>query len=572
MFANMLWPYRLDHHLQHHIVHKSIKYDERLRIVNAARETHWSKGFHESNSTTDTTTVASVRNVNESDDENSFVARSKPLPLTQGEPQNDYIPPRSLRLTIAKKREWNIKDEDYFSIYFESAEDVLDNFQEELIQSGHERDNAVQHRNQVSLIWAALNKDLTIFPINPLSNIHLFRDFYHRPTFKRIGTKTGVQASTLRARFGSLASFIQYLRRNEVFAGMSRMQLSSLAQSIKDFNKQLNPYIKQRKVELRKTKAKQLLRPAHFISYGESSYVQGIIRQVKNGANKRSKFTRSFAIQYRDYLIASLVIGNGLRASNIMELTMKDFDNCITVKGYEGHKVLSNNKYKTSTIYGEKFIVISCMVYEQYLFYQKHLRLLVSKNPSSKAFLPASGAPKLNQTNVSASLTASFKLAKVLRENEYQRVSCTRIRCGLATFACNDGGFESAFFAKHFMKNREQTTDMHYNLLSNRRHALSIAMKLYESFSCVGGKEITADSRDISNLVHSLNEAAKHVDKENVIKWLKNNDPNIKRSELADFEEILSECTIQQEGKSSKFYGTTTEVSLIFCFTTEYVL
>ena len=79
-----------------------------------------------------------------------------------------------------------------------------------------------------------------MFPINPLYNIHLVRDFYHRPIYKRIDTKNGMQASTLHARSGSLAYFIQYLRRNGAFAGMSRMQLSSLAQPTKDFNKQLN--------------------------------------------------------------------------------------------------------------------------------------------------------------------------------------------------------------------------------------------------------------------------------------------------------------------------------------------
>ena len=102
------------------------------------------------------------------------------------------------------------------------------------------------------------------------------------------------------------------------------------------------------------------------------------------------------------------------------------------------------------------FIVISCMAYERHLFYQKHLRLLLSKNPFSKAFLPASGTSKLNQTNVSASLTASLKLAKVLKKNEYQRVS--HIRCGLATFACN--GWRRIWvciFRKTFLET--QTTD-----------------------------------------------------------------------------------------------------------------
>ena len=96
----------------------------------------------------------------------------------------------------------------------------------------------------------------------------------------------------------------------------------------------------------------------------------------------------------------------------------------------------------------------------------------------------------MTQTNVAASLTASFKSANVLKPSEYNRVSCTKVRCGLATYGCNEGGFETKYFANHFMKNREETTSMHYNLLSNRRHALNTAMQMYESFNGVEGQKI----------------------------------------------------------------------------------
>ena len=102
---------------------------------------------------------------------------------------------------------------------------------------------------------------------------------------------------------------------------------------------------------------------------------------------------------------------------------------------------------------------------------------------NTREFLPSGKSSSMNQTNVSSSLTSSFKYAKVFSRKEYARVTCTRIRCGIATFACNEGGFDTAFFAKHFMKNREETTCLHYNLLANQRHAISIAMKLYDSFT-----------------------------------------------------------------------------------------
>ena len=174
-----------------------------------------------------------------------------------------------------------------------------------------------------------------------------------------------------------------------------------------------------------------------------------------------------------------MVINNGFRGSNIIELTLKDVKEASVVMGYEGHRVITNQNYKTSTIYGEKFIVSSNQLYDHLIFYMENLRPIVLKTLSSRLFVPSSNSNKMSQKNVSSSLTSSFTNANVLNSKEYPRVSCTCIRCALATFACDDGGFEMEYFAKHFMKNRESTTALHYNLLANRHHALNIAMNLF---------------------------------------------------------------------------------------------
>ena len=51
----------------------------------------------------------------------------------------------------------------------------------------------------------------------------------------------------------------------------------------------------------------------------------------------------------------------------------------------------------------------------------------------------------MTQTNVTFSITATFKAAHVLSYTEYQRVSCTGIQCAIATFACSEGGFDMTF-------------------------------------------------------------------------------------------------------------------------------
>ena len=54
-----------------------------------------------------------------------------------------------------------------------------------------------------------------------------------------------------------------------------------------------------------------------------------------------------------------------------------------------------------------------------------------------------------------------------------------------------------AFFARHFMKNKKETTARHYNLLSNQRHAVSIAMKLYDTITGPDGVDFSVDSTTV---------------------------------------------------------------------------
>ena len=168
------------------------------------------------------------------------------------------------------KIKYKITHDDFLTIFFNNAEELLSEFQRQMAISGHTKNNAVQHRNQVELIWSALDEQMQIFAQCALGNIHLFRDFYYRPSFQMINKKGRVQVGTLRARHVSFGFFLQFLRKQQNFAGMSRSQLTVLSQAIEDFNKELNPLIKQRKVEVRQMKRENLLSAYHFIRYGRS--------------------------------------------------------------------------------------------------------------------------------------------------------------------------------------------------------------------------------------------------------------------------------------------------------------
>lgn len=172
--------------------------------------------------------------------------------------------------------------------------------------------------------------------------------------------------------------------------------------------------------------------------------------------------------------------------------------------------------------------------------------MLCNDSTSTRLFAPNLVSSKMNQTNVSSCLTATYKKAAVFKKGENQRVCCTRIRCGIATYACNEGNMDSAFFAKHFMKNKEATTDLHYNLKSNRRHAIHIAMNLYNSFR---GYDVT----NIHEMSQSICDVVKNASSEAIIEWLKKNDPSICTQEIDKMKESLSEL---QSKSCERFYGS----------------
>ena len=549
------WHQRLDTHLKTNSFHSHITSVQIKETVETMREKYWENWKRNPSETSDKQMVCSDEQETMEKEQNEvFVRRAVYEPVAKLANMNiNYTPGSSKALTDEMKIKYKITHDDFLTIYFNNAEELLSEFQKQMASSGHTKDNAVQHRNQVELIWSTLDERMQILPQCALGNIHLFRDFYHRPSFQMINKKGGVQANTLRARYVSFGFFLQFLRKQQIFTGMSRSQMTVLNQAIEDFNKELNPLIKQRKVEVRQMKRENLLFADHFIRYGRSSFIQKMIKMV---SNSRKGFTKKFAINFRDYLITSLVINNGLRASNVIELTLKDVKEASVVTGYEGHRVLTNQKYKTSTIYGEKFIVASNQLYDHLMFYIENLRPIVLKTLSSRLFVPSSDSSKMSQTNVSSSLTSSFTNANVLNNKEYPRMSCTRIRCALATFACNDGGFEMGYFAKHFMKNWESTTALHYNLLANRRHALNIAMKLYQSFND-GGTEVAADNAEADKILQDIKLYSRNVDKDKVIDWLKKNDSSLTTTEIEEFSGALDSL---KNTSHISFYGNNKKV------------
>ena len=165
----------------------------------------------------------------------------------------------------------------------------------------------------------------------------------------------------------------------------------------------------------------------------------------------------------------------------------------------------SPKKDKTSTVYEEKLIVVPKPLYDQLVKYVDIFQPILNEDKTSNRLFTTNGQNiKMNQSNISSCLTSAFNKSKIFGSSDYKRVSCTRIRVAIATFACNEGGVDMRYLAKHFMKNKEKTTASHYNMFANQRHALCLASMIDKSFEVYGGETITLKNEERDALANAL--------------------------------------------------------------------
>ena len=465
--------------------------------------------------------------------------------IESNELEASYIPPKARIITSKEKNEWKIENDD-LNIIYNNAESLLDAFEED-IRTRKDHASGTNYRFHVEHIWHTVDEKKVVLPQCALSNPILVEDRYHKPTFNQV-RKGGVQASTLRVRFLCLRAFINFLRRRKVFGGITRSKMTSLMEYIEDWNSEFKEKISQRKTDKRKEKKRRLMTPSHMIKYGRSLHVRSIVKSLEK--KKKCVPSKRFCQNVRDYLMTNICIMNGLRASNIIELRVKDFEEAEESADYPDYMTFTNSKYKTSTIYGEKVIVLPNRLFSHLKEYVERLRPVLSQTSTERLFV-SNEKDVMTHGSINNALTSSFTKAGIFSAAEYQRVSPTRIRCACATFGCLVEGVDSAFFAKHFMKNKENTTNIHYNFYANHREALKLAMMMGDTFQ-VGGVERKASTKEIEELSSAIKDSEKNMpSKERVLKFMENVDMD--NNEMTAISENLSELDARS---TTKFYGT----------------
>ena len=197
------WFVRIDKHLTHYNKH-NINIDNIPAAVKATKESYWEKGICLEKSPAKMLSQPSNTSRTSEDigEEEGFLRRSASIkPEGLSALGIEYTPVNSKMLTEKLKDQWNVKNQDYFTIYYDQADSLLNGFYEEMAGSPAIGEKmAMKHRNYVEEIWATLDKDTKVVPVNALSNLHLLRDYYHRSALRKVGKKHVVQASTIRSR------------------------------------------------------------------------------------------------------------------------------------------------------------------------------------------------------------------------------------------------------------------------------------------------------------------------------------------------------------------------------------
>ena len=154
--------------------------------------------------------------------------------------------------------------------------------------------------------------------------------------------------------------------------------MTSLQEYVEEWSTDFTDMVAQRKTNIKRIKKMRQMIPSYMIKYERPGHVKTITKQLEN--KNTGKPTIRFCQNVRDYLISKIYVMNGLRSSNIIELRVEDVNDAEESVTYPGYFTFTNSSYKTSTIYGEKFLVLPKNLFSDLKLYHLKLRPILSQS------------------------------------------------------------------------------------------------------------------------------------------------------------------------------------------------
>ena len=426
-----------------------------------------------------------------------------------------------------QKELYNIKN-DCFMFFLQNQNDCLDAFERHL-QKSLGKDGAKQHRSRMELIWNDIDqrkgtiKPGVVLPENVLANPLNLEDYFWLNRFEVIvkyqtekakGNKAITKPKwcphTVKAYFSSFRKFLDFSIDRLIFVGIPQKNMDLLNKKFTSLSDQMRRACLTHRQTMYDFKASTLLTPKDFIRYGESTHVQGVRQFLQKIMEKELTVSSEdwrMCVDSRNYLMVMLALANGLRTSNLMNMTVQHVNDATGHDVLPNVKIIKSRDYKTVMLYGEKWIVTANDMFQQLRTYIDFCSKIVNGievdicASQKYVFQSTKSIGRMKHSSLTKAVTSSFRNAGVVMESsDEQRVSCSRLRASIATDLAGTGEEDIKTFANAFMKHRPDVCQKNYVRHWSQREGLRISMKCMDHFHV---------SEDVREDVLRLREAEK---------------------------------------------------------------
>ena len=287
----------------------------------------------------------------------------------------------------------------------------------------------------------AVDPDLSIHP-NALTDNELVESRFYIPQRNLLVENKDeepheqsphIKAPTIKSKLISLNRFIDFIEERLLYIGLTPEQLKNLRFTSDTCKKKLKRLCEECTQIIKSFKKSVLISVSEFQQYGSSKHVILVCQKFKEIVDDPDTFTTfQDAINMRKYLMVTICIVNCLRTSNLMNMTIFDFQQAKSDAEINGAYRFYNNKYKTLFVYGEKVILVSDSLYDQIKTFITYVRPILTddKFRSSKLryiFTSSVNDEKsrelmsqMNHSLVSKCLTRPFQKAEVFSKETSQ--------------------------------------------------------------------------------------------------------------------------------------------------------
>ena len=265
--------------------------------------------------------------------------RGKYVEEAPDEIQHMSLLQNKLPLAKAKKKYYGLPVTTTFEFHYESGEQLLEHYLEYMQKfQDRKKKSLVKKTSQYILdikdVWHSVDKSMCLFP-NALKEHEMVESCFFLPLKKKLlenkdrnveEQQCHIQAETITSKLGSVVRFLKFIEDRSIFAVFRRGELGATKQFLRELKSSLKNLLTERTTKIREHKSKIYLQPRFFKNYGSSEHVKEIhtFLEALTTAPQEIEIQFQNATHIRNYITLTLCYTNALRASIVINITLKE--------------------------------------------------------------------------------------------------------------------------------------------------------------------------------------------------------------------------------------------------------